>query len=143
MRKAKFKLYHKDSTTFISPAQTSKLGENIIFSFRHVDFENKKFQMPENKPEYFTEVVNRFKEVCRLTLGQLTGKDARVFHCHAINWNTATESGFKNISTELQDAKDYQFSITKVKYGRIHGVLLGNIFYIVWFDPDHKLSPQN
>ena len=143
MGKAKFKPYHKDSNTFISPEKTSRLGEHILFSFRHVDFGNKEFQMPENKPEYFNEVVNRFQEVCKLTLNQFRVECSKSLRCHAINWRTATERGFNNIPLELKEAEDFQFSISKVKYGRIHGVLLDNIFYIVWFDPYHKLSPQN
>jgi hypothetical protein len=25
------------------------------------------------------------------------------------------------------------------EYGRVHGFFIGNVFYIVWLDPDHKL----
>lgn len=142
MGKAKIKPHRREPSIAISPAPISRLKEKIIFSFSYVDFENKNFQMSDNKPEYFTEVINRFKEICRLTLDEFINKNARVFHCHSINWDTATESGFKTAPPELQDARDYQFSISKVKYGRIHGILLDNIFYVVWFDPDHKLSPS-
>jgi len=142
MGKAKIKPHRRETSATISPAQISKLEEKIIFSFSYVDFENKNFQMPENRPEYFAEVISRFREICRLTLNQFRVECAKGLHCHAIRWSTATEKGFKNISLELQEAEDFQFSISKVKYGRIHGVLLDNIFYIVWFDPDHKLSPS-
>jgi len=111
-KNAKIKPYHKKSKSQIAPTESDKLKENIIFSYKYLDFTNNKFQFPKNKPDYFVKMIERFKE-----------------------------KGFKNLPQQLQDGEDYQFSISKVKYGRIHGVLLDNIFYIVWFDHAHNLLP--
>jgi hypothetical protein len=138
----RIRAHHKKSKAKIIPQTPSKLKEHILFSFRYLDFSNKKFQFPENKPDYFINLIHRLQETCKITLEDFRITSAKSFHSHAICWITATENQFKNLPKQLQDGEDWQFSITKVKYGRIHGVLLDNIFFIVWFDPYHKLSPQ-
>jgi len=87
-------------------------------------------------------MIKRFQDICCLTLSQFRVNCSGSIHSHPIYWKTATENKFKNLPQHLQDGEDYQFSISQVKYGRIHGVLLDNIFYIVWFDPFHKLAPS-
>ncbi|MCI0514024.1 hypothetical protein L0128_12485 [candidate division KSB1 bacterium] len=139
MKKAKIKPTLKTAVPKISPTQPTRLNENIIFSFKYLDFTNTKFQLPDAKPDYFPVLIKRFQSICNLTLNQFRVDCAASMHRHSINWKTATEKDFKNLPQQLQDGEDFQFSISKVKYGRIHGVLSDNIFFIVWFDPDHKL----
>ena len=141
MNKLKIKPHLRKSEVKILPIKSDRLKESIIFSFKYLDFTNKKFQFPKNKPNYFITMIKRFQSICCLTLNQFKVDCSESIHSHSIDWKTVTENRFKNLPRQLQDGEDYQFSISQVKYGRIHGILLDNIFYIVWFDHAHKLSP--
>lgn len=33
----------------------------------------------------------------------------------------------------------WQFCILQGQHGRAHGFIMNNVFYIRWFDPEHKL----
>ncbi len=35
----------------------------------------------------------------------------------------------------------WQFQIETNKYGRIHGIFIDDVFFIVWLDPNHRLYP--
>ena len=63
---------------------------------------------------------------------------------HEIHWaNTTIQSGFNKVSlpTEMEDAQPFQLAITSGT-GRMHGLLIDHYFYIIWFDPSHKLCPR-
>lgn len=58
---------------------------------------------------------------------------------HPINWNNTTESSFNLKNEDQLVTIPYQFELTANAYGRIHGFIIGSVFYIRWLDPDHKL----
>ncbi|WP_018664660.1 hypothetical protein [Heyndrickxia acidiproducens] len=58
---------------------------------------------------------------------------------HDIDWNDTCEDCFGIPNEEELVDKPWQFAISANEYGRVHGFFIGNVFYIVWFDPEHKL----
>jgi len=42
----------------------------------------------------------------------------------------------------LKGVEAFQIQIEKSIYGRIHGLFLDDVFFVVWLDCDHKLYPQ-
>ncbi|WP_298920867.1 hypothetical protein [uncultured Nostoc sp.] len=66
---------------------------------------------------------------------------SNTLRCHPIKWEDTSESGFGLPNEEQLVDIPYQFSISSNEYGRVHGLFIKEIFYIVWLDPDHLLYP--
>jgi hypothetical protein len=51
------------------------------------------------------------------------------------------ENSYVRIRTELgqEVTEPWQFSASTNEHGRVHGFIIGNTFFIRWFDPEHKL----
>ncbi|HDZ68887.1 MAG TPA: hypothetical protein ENH43_00500 [Phycisphaerales bacterium] len=61
-------------------------------------------------------------------------------YVHPINWDNAKldSFGIQQASPDL-DEDAWQFGISKDN-GRVHGFFIEDFFYIVWIDPEHRLT---
>lgn len=75
--------------------------------------------------------VDRFKTDMRFRKTQ---------YVHPINWDNAKldSFGIQQASPDL-DEDAWQFGISKDN-GRVHGFFIEDFFYIVWIDPEHRLT---
>ena len=89
---------------------------------------------------YIHIILEKLKMYSSLTIPEMTSNGSKAFRCHPIRWEETSQRGFP-IKRELYDGCAYQFSIMKSR-GRIAGFIVGDIFYIVWVDPYHKLYPR-
>lgn len=85
--------------------------------------------------------LERLRDVSRCSFQELLSNRSKALRCHPIDWSDTSESGFGIPNEDDLVDTPYQFSISSNKYGRVHGFFIGEIFYIVWLDPDHKLYP--
>ncbi|NOU68206.1 hypothetical protein GC096_29695 [Paenibacillus sp. LMG 31461] len=58
---------------------------------------------------------------------------------HDIDWDRSTEKSFGIPKEDEIVDKPWQFAISVNEHGRIHGFFIGNVFNVVWFDPNHQL----
>ncbi len=56
-----------------------------------------------------------------------------------VNWEDTTETGFGIPNEEQLVEQPWQFPLTSNQHGRVIGFFIGNVFYVVWLDPDHRL----
>jgi hypothetical protein len=62
---------------------------------------------------------------------------------HPIKWEeTSRPDGFTCLNEQMQECTALQFSITAHEHGRVLGLILGGVFYVVWLDPNHSLYPM-
>jgi len=59
--------------------------------------------------------------------------------CHRHDWAQTTELNGFGLSGQLADCDGWQFQLTSNEHGRVHGFFIGEVFFVVWLDPDHKL----
>ena len=115
----------------------------ITFSFQHFDNTSDKFTINECEIKYFTAVLERLKGISSLRINEFTKNRSKLIRSHSISWDDTTEKdGFVCLNKSLRDYANqvsFQFQITANEHGRIHGFISDNIFYVVWFDPFHKL----
>ncbi|MCP6040932.1 hypothetical protein NL354_18735 [Klebsiella pneumoniae] len=70
------------------------------------------------------------------------GATSAALKSHCIEWKTTSEpDGFTHLNEQFQSYTPYQFAISRNEHGRIHGFFIGNVFYVVWLDPNHQLYP--
>lgn len=124
-----------------SVSVSKSIKGNLTFSFIYLDLRNPNFCIDETNSAYTSELLSRLKYLSSCKKGALIGGYRKALRNHPIPWHKTIEpDGFKCLPEELQDVEGLQFSIDKDNHGRIHGILLDGIFYIVWLDPDHKLQ---
>jgi hypothetical protein len=68
-------------------------------------------------------------------------------HRHLIDFEATTEKdGFIAApgvdSDQLNYLPAWQFSVSSRTDWRVHGLMSGDTFYVIWLDPLHQLSPR-
>ena len=130
-------------TSHIPPAQKLEDAQ-LKFSFKLIDVHsNQNFCVDHCADGYLEKFLVRLRDVCQLSVNDFRTNKSRAIRSHLIDWSETTEpNGFTSLNQQLRDEEPWQFEITANAHGRVHGVLLGNTFYVVWIDPKHRLYQQ-
>jgi hypothetical protein len=124
----------------IHPSKPSVDNETLRFSFKHLDLNHKKFSIKKKEHDYFGKVLERLKAISTFKASEVFANRSSSLRAHPIDWrHTSEKKGFSHLNSQLQDIPAYQFQISSNEHGRIHGFILENIFFIIWFDPEHNL----
>lgn len=115
---------------------------SIAFNFKRICEKSGKFEYSNCTAPYFKKLVERLKEISNMTKLQMTVHNKNSLRCHPIKFkeNSVSENSF-GLGEDISD-DSWQFQITSNKHGRVHGYFIGNVFYIVWLDPNHNLYPK-
>ena len=111
---------------------------SFSFSFSCFDRSHDLFNLGDNTSdgvvggEWFLSLLDCLKTVCNMTVQEVK---ASMHDLHPINWETANA----NKPDNSDQCEYWQFRINKSK-GRVIGILIDSIFYIVWLDPHHNLT---
>jgi hypothetical protein len=116
-----------------------KYSARISFSFHFLNHGHDKFNANSKKAPYFIKLIERLKNISGIEKSQLITYSNKALRCHLIKWERTTEKGFGIPNEDVIVEEPMQFNISVNEHGRIHGFFIGNVFYIVWLDPDHKL----
>ena len=112
--------------------------KSFAFSFACFDRCHKLFNLGDNTVEkvmsgmWFIELLDCLKSVCNQTITELRHS---MHDFHPIDW-TGTNAQCPNGSEQCEY---WQFRINKSK-GRVIGLLIDGVFYVVWLDPHHNLT---
>jgi len=118
---------------------TTKVPDNLVrFSFKYLDL-GKKFNLrPCHK--YNLALQERLKSISQMTITEFMTSDSKSLRSHSHDLYTTTEpNGYTHLNQHLRECLAWQFSLSTSEYGRVHGIMLDEVFYIIWYDPDHKL----
>ncbi|MEX0547436.1 hypothetical protein [Raoultella terrigena] len=114
----------------------------LSFSFQYIDPAHAKFGFAGQAAAYFCKVLERLKDISSLTPLEFTTNRNAALKSHCIEWKATSEpDGFTHLNEQFQSYTPYQFAISRNEHGRIHGFFIGNVFYVVWLDPNHQLYP--
>jgi len=114
----------------------------IHFSFKHLDlFGNSKFTLKHCSDGYAEKFLTRLKDVCGMRLKDFRGVYQKELRNHTIDWAKTSEPGGFAVNAQLKAKEAWQFELTKSEHGRVHGILVDNVFYVIWLDPKHHLYP--
>jgi hypothetical protein len=116
-----------------------KLG-NIVFSFEFLDF-NEYFNIDCTCPKWSFDLVTMMKDVSSVSQKRFkTDSQFRSgkfdIHYHG---NVKPPIPFPH-GIEMDTVEQIRLGKSK---GGIHGVLVENIFYVIWLDPLHNLYPDS
>jgi len=139
-----------------SPRETLKELQNhsVAFSFKYLDIKsNEKFSPSgwfnrgewnlETSCKYIETLFERLKDVSSWNVDEFRGDKSKALRSHPISWpETSEPNGFIHLNSQLQDEEPWQFQLSANEYGRVHGFMIDNFFYVVWLDPFHLLYPS-
>jgi hypothetical protein len=131
---------NKTSKAGIQPTKL-KPPQGISFSFKYYQDGHSKFSCSEKEVIYWLTLLDRLKALSSLSAQELLVNRSSSLRCHPIKWEDTSESSFGLPNEEQLVDTPYQFSLSSNEHGRVHGFFIGEIFYIVWLDPDHLLYP--
>lgn len=112
----------------------------LAVSFRHLDSTDP-FVTTGCGPGYLIALLDRLRDICRMTADEfrLAG---RALRSHQIRWDaTSRPGGFGLPDVIARTGVPWQFGLSANEHGRVHGLLAGDRFYVVWLDPTHQLYP--
>ena len=114
--------------------------EKVLFSFEAVE-KNEYFNLDGTCQNWAADLFDTMQKVSRIALkdiyaGKYSGKTSP-FRIHRHEDAKPPCKLPSNIL--LEDMWQIRISISK---GGIHGIFFDNIFYVIWFDPQHNLYPD-
>ena len=132
-----------DSPTSTGSVHKDKqLPDDLLrFSFRHFQT-TAKWCLPgsDEKPNYTEKLLERLRDVSSLSVSEFRTARNRVLRAHLHVWEGTTEpNGYAHLSEQLRQCEPWQFALSVNEHGRIHGILIDEVFYVVWLDHDHKM----
>jgi len=113
----------------------------VMFSFRFVDINHSAFNLGGIEIDWVIALLRALQDICSLTRVQFQTDQATHYQVHPIRWSHTEYPQFETLPGDWEQWKDdcYQFRLTR-SLGRIHGVFIEHVFYVVWLDPHHNLS---
>ena len=132
---------HKTKSVIAEAKETLKIdhSEFLNFSLKYFECVKDKFDFNPRESDYFIVLINRIQDLCRFKTSEFYANRSSALRAHPIEWDDTTEDCFNLKNEDQLVDTPYQFELTANEYGRIHGFLIDNTFYIRWFDPEHNL----
>jgi hypothetical protein len=111
----------------------------IKFSFKYLAYSDK-FSLNKADNNYIIKLMERLKNVSSIAISDFRNNKSKALRAHMHDWRRTTEKdGFNCLNDQLKQCEAWQFQLSSNEHGRVHGILLDETFYIVWFDLDHAL----
>lgn len=123
--------------------KTEPSDELLRFSFKYFIHDHE--VCPKEFADGYTgKLLERLRDLSSWTIKQFTGASTKSVRNHRITWpDTSRPDGFDHLPEQLREGEAWQFSVSVNEHGRVHGLLIGNVFNIVWLDSQHALYPQS
>ena len=118
-----------------------KEHKKVLFSFEAID-KNEYFNLDGTCQNWSSDLFDTMQKVSYIEIkdimsGRYSGKQSPLrIHAHQ---NAKAPCKVPD-HVSLEDMWQIRISLSK---GGIHGVFFENIFYVIWFDPQHNLYPDN
>jgi len=131
----------------IPAAVSAGISERPLrFSFKHLDIKSQKFSPTKCCNEYFQKLFCSLQKFSTWKVSDFTDQNNNE-HRHIINFSETSEpEGFESAFELDRDqagyAEGWQFSVDQDQPWsdwRVQGVLIDEVFYVVWLDSEHAL----
>ena len=112
--------------------------QHITFSFKHL---HPNPPVSQNFPDgYWGELLRCLKQHSRMLVGEILGNRSPL-RAHGIDWSDSNvPQGFSYLPEPFCDMGGFQLSVKRDTFGRIIGLLIGNVFSVCWLDPQHQTT---
>lgn len=116
--------------------------KELRFSFKYFDPSDAEMCPAVFQNGYTQTLMERLKALSGWKAKEFVTKPCKSMRNHKHDWSkTSRPKGFAHLPSFLQDYPGWQFQLTANEHGRVHGLLIDEVFYLVWLDKDHRLYP--
>lgn len=120
----------------LAPKEIST-DQKVIFSFEIFDRNCEYFNLGETCSAWYISLLDVLKEISKYSWKEFVQKYKEgTYDPHQFSKKSLHEYKLQDFE-EIKD-NAWQFRINK-SLGRVHGLLINNIFYIYWLDPHHNM----
>ena len=121
------------------------VDEELRFSFKYYDDSDSELCPPLFHENYTQVLMRRLKNLSSMKMKEFTtqfSSRGSALRIHKHDWSeTSRPQGFLHLPKHLAGSEGWQFQLTANEHGRVHGIIIGHTFYVIWLDKDHKLYP--
>ena len=112
----------------------------LVFSFKYFDAADAEICPTTFRENYTQALMQRLRDISSWTAQEFVTKPHKSIRNHSHDWpKTTRPKGFVNLNEQLQSCVGWQFQISSNKHGRVHGIIIDNVFYVIWLDHNHQL----
>lgn len=123
-----------------SSIPTPQIGrsEKLLFSFSLLDFSNEYYNCSGLCDKGIKNCFEKLSEYSNKTINELFSNPNGTIRFHTIKKSDVSDwPEYLQNNDQLEDSfKQIAFGASQ---GRAHGILIDNVFYIIWLDPHHYL----
>ncbi len=112
----------------------------LRFSFKYFDASDPEI-CPSSFSENYTQILmERLKALSAWKVQEFINSRSKSLRAHQHAWErTSRPKGFQHLPEHLRSYPGWQFQLSSNEHGRVHGFFIGETFYVVWLDRDHRL----
>lgn len=112
-------------------------NSRLIFSFEILDLNHEYFNLGGTCQKWFVTMFTKLNEISNIPFGELTSQKYRTFRFHSHeDEKISVEFPF---NLDKSQTRQIRFGTGQ---GGIHGILVDNMFYVLWLDRHHNLYPS-
>lgn len=115
-----------------------RTNENLVFSFEIFDRTHEAFNLGNVEYNWFISLMDVLNDMSTMPWKKVLVDRRSIYDPNTHNWSK-TNYKFNFDEETLKQNDGWQFRLNKSK-GRVHGFLIGNVFYIYWLDPHHNMN---
>jgi hypothetical protein len=123
--------------------KTDVSGTLLKFSFAHFDPSDQEMCPAEFAPDYAQALMRRLKAISSWTVEKFQRNYDNTVKNHRHDWSKTSRGGFGKLKGDFRFLEGWQFCLESQAHGRVHGVIAGDTFHIIWLDRDHLLYPDH
>ena len=122
--------------------KTQPKDERIRFSFEFFDSSDAVL-CPSIFPNGYThKLLERLQALSQWKLSDFHSTKSKSIRAHTHVWEkTSRPEGYSHLNEQHRDYPGWQFCLSANAYGRVHGFMIENIYYVIWLDLNHALYP--
>lgn len=127
----------------IPPQAAPPENRSLRFSFKHVDTKHAIFPLSACDGEFLSSLVTALHRYSSFTVEQFADNNNDE-HRHTFEFTEdLAASWLTDAAEELRQELPWQFAVCPEEHApprsgwRVHGIVLEDVFYVVWLDPDH------
>lgn len=114
----------------------------LKFSFKLFDHTDE-VMCPRTFSDGYTQaLMQRMRDLSSWSVGRFTSQTDKAVRNHAHDWSqTARPEGFHSLNEHYRAYPGWQFCVSANEHGRVHGIIIGDTFHVIWLDKHHSLYP--
>lgn len=110
------------------------------FSFKLFDGTDEEACPVVFRDGYTRTLMERLRDLSGWKVSDFMARPNKAIRNQTIDWaKTSRPNGFTNLNEQYSDYQPWQFGLSANEHGRVHGLIIGECFYVIWLDCDHKV----